>query len=86
MLIDSSEVATPTMSDIQVTYIGDGVDPQSLTELDFPNYFDGSELIVAGKLVDNSINTITTQVSGQASEGFMELDMNINVQVWCIGP
>ena len=60
MFIIYSEVATPTMNNIKVTYVGDSIDPESLTEADFPNYFDGSELIVAGKLRDNSINTITT--------------------------
>ncbi|KAM4663350.1 inter-alpha-trypsin inhibitor heavy chain H6 [Discoglossus pictus] len=42
------EIATPLLFDIELAYLGDTA--QNVTQTLFPNYFQGSELVVAGKL------------------------------------
>ncbi|XP_038066966.1 uncharacterized protein LOC119736992 [Patiria miniata] len=43
------EVATPLLYDVQF-YYSEGVVPNTLSERFFPNYFNGSEIVVVGKL------------------------------------
>ncbi|KAM4697127.1 inter-alpha-trypsin inhibitor heavy chain H6 [Rhinophrynus dorsalis] len=42
------EIASPLLFDIELAYLGDTA--QNVTQTLFPNYFKGSELVVAGKL------------------------------------
>ncbi|XP_071817702.1 uncharacterized protein [Apostichopus japonicus] len=46
------EVASPLLYDIEFRY-SDGIEPQSLSEISFANYFNGSELVVVGKLLES---------------------------------
>lgn len=50
-------VNTPLMFDVRISYPIDIVIVDSITQRDFPQYFDGSELVVAGKLHPNSVIT-----------------------------
>lgn len=45
-----SEVASPLLSGVNFTYIGDTVEETSLTETSFHTFYKGSEMVVAGKL------------------------------------
>lgn len=56
-----NEVSTPVMSDVKVRYIGDDVENGSLTNSNFSTFFQGSELVVAGKLKDR-VNTLQVKV------------------------
>lgn len=47
-----NEISTPFLFDIEVFY-SDGVRPRSLSERFFPNYFNGSELVIVGGLDAN---------------------------------
>uniref|UniRef100_A0A8C3G1A5 Inter-alpha-trypsin inhibitor heavy chain 3b, tandem duplicate 2 n=1 Tax=Cyclopterus lumpus TaxID=8103 RepID=A0A8C3G1A5_CYCLU len=52
------EVATPLLTDVTMTYNG----ATNLTQTNFSQYYNGSEIVVAGQITDNSIETFTPQV------------------------
>ena len=57
-----NEVSTPLLAEVKLTYLDDTVDPDSLTTSDFASYFQGSELVVAGKLADDGVSNVISQV------------------------
>uniref|UniRef100_A0A3P9NRQ9 Inter-alpha-trypsin inhibitor heavy chain H3-like n=1 Tax=Poecilia reticulata TaxID=8081 RepID=A0A3P9NRQ9_POERE len=52
------EVATPLLIDITMTYVGGS----NLTQTNFSQYYNGSEIVVAGEITDNNVETFTPQV------------------------
>ncbi|MCJ8744185.1 hypothetical protein PDJAM_G00115570 [Pangasius djambal] len=52
------EVATPLLTDVQLNYIG----AANLTQTSFRQYYNGSEIVVAGQITDNSLETFQTEV------------------------
>ncbi|KAG9477723.1 hypothetical protein GDO78_012962 [Eleutherodactylus coqui] len=48
------EIASPLLFDIELAYLGETA--QNVTQTLFPNYFEGSELVVTGKLKSGSKN------------------------------
>ncbi|MCI4389936.1 hypothetical protein PGIGA_G00116810 [Pangasianodon gigas] len=52
------EVATPLLTDVQLNYIG----AANLTQSSFRQYYNGSEIVVAGQITDNSLETFQTEV------------------------
>nr|XP_055040839.1 inter-alpha-trypsin inhibitor heavy chain H3-like [Misgurnus anguillicaudatus] len=50
------EVAIPLLTDIQLNYIG----VSDLTQNNFTLYFNGSEIVVSGKITDNNVESIST--------------------------
>ncbi|XP_017305529.1 inter-alpha-trypsin inhibitor heavy chain H3 isoform X3 [Ictalurus punctatus] len=52
------EVATPLLTDLQLNYIG----AANLTQTSFRQYYNGSEIVVSGKITDNSLETLQTEV------------------------
>uniref|UniRef100_A0A8C2ZGG5 Inter-alpha-trypsin inhibitor heavy chain 3b, tandem duplicate 2 n=1 Tax=Cyclopterus lumpus TaxID=8103 RepID=A0A8C2ZGG5_CYCLU len=73
------EVATPLLTDVTMTYNG----ATNLTQTNFSQYYNGSEIVVAGQITDNSIETFTPQViaiSVRLSNG-TESDSHIQ-RVW----
>ncbi|XP_041638858.1 inter-alpha-trypsin inhibitor heavy chain H3-like isoform X4 [Cheilinus undulatus] len=52
------EVATPLLTDVTMIYEG-GV---NVTQTNFSQYYNGSEIVVAGQITDNNIETFTPQV------------------------
>ena len=79
--LPSSEISTPILNDVKIKYVGNTISEDSLTDDSFHNYFDGSEIIVAGKLKDNSIDNLVIQVSATGALGYMELDLDVDVEV-----
>ncbi|KAL6464274.1 hypothetical protein MHYP_G00265910 [Metynnis hypsauchen] len=53
------EVATPLLTDVQLNYTGAG----NLTQTRFSHYYNGSEIVVAGQITDNSLDTFKTEVT-----------------------
>lgn len=51
------EVATPLLTDVTMLYIGG----TNLTQTNFTQYYNGSEIVVAGQITDNNIETFTPQ-------------------------
>ncbi|XP_060713654.1 inter-alpha-trypsin inhibitor heavy chain H3-like isoform X1 [Tachysurus vachellii] len=52
------EVATPLLTDVQLKYPG----AANLTQTSFRQYYNGSEIVVAGQITDNSLETLQTEV------------------------
>ncbi|CAI5687701.1 unnamed protein product [Oreochromis niloticus] len=57
------EVATPLLTDVTMIYVGG----TNLTQTNFSQYYNGSEIVVAGEITDNNIETFTPQVVGISS-------------------
>ncbi|XP_029683193.1 inter-alpha-trypsin inhibitor heavy chain H3-like isoform X28 [Takifugu rubripes] len=53
-----NEVATPLLTDVTMVYIGGS----NLTKTNFSQYYQGSEIVVAGEISDNGVETFTPQV------------------------
>ncbi|KAM4587063.1 inter-alpha-trypsin inhibitor heavy chain H3-like isoform 3-T4 [Odontesthes bonariensis] len=54
------EVAVPLLTEVTMIYIGG----TNLTQTNFSYYYNGSEIVVAGEITDNDIETFTPQVVG----------------------
>ncbi|XP_037535780.1 inter-alpha-trypsin inhibitor heavy chain H3-like [Nematolebias whitei] len=52
------EVATPLLTDVTMIYMGG----TNLTQTNFSQYYNGSEIVVAGEIIDNDIETFSPQV------------------------
>ncbi|XP_040891037.1 inter-alpha-trypsin inhibitor heavy chain H3 isoform X6 [Toxotes jaculatrix] len=52
------EVATPLLTDVTMIYLGG----TNLTQTNFSQYYNGSEIVVAGQITDNSLDTFIPQV------------------------
>ncbi|KAM8757215.1 inter-alpha-trypsin inhibitor heavy chain H3 isoform 2-T2 [Acanthopagrus schlegelii] len=52
------EVATPLLTDVTMIYLGG----TNLTQTNFSQYYNGSEIVVAGQITDNNIETFIPQV------------------------
>ena len=50
------------LGDVKVKYLDDTVDVNSVTGSDFSSYFKGSELVVAGKVLDDRVSNVISQV------------------------
>lgn len=57
------EVSSPLLLDVDLHYPDNAVD--SLTTNQFSQLFNGSEIIVAGRLTDNDLDNFMVEVSGQ---------------------
>lgn len=52
------EVATPLLMNVTLMYTGG----TNLTQTHFSQYYNGSEIVVAGQITDNDIETFTPEV------------------------
>ncbi|XP_075688022.1 inter-alpha-trypsin inhibitor heavy chain H3-like isoform X2 [Rhinoderma darwinii] len=62
-----NEVANPMLLNIELQYLDNSVD--YVTRNSFRHYYQGSEIIVAGRISNNSLETLTAEVKAQ---GFSE--------------
>ncbi|XP_077999603.1 inter-alpha-trypsin inhibitor heavy chain H3-like [Glandiceps talaboti] len=74
------EVATPLLFDVDIQYPSENVDPNSVTQSSFKNYFNGSELVVAGKLSDDTINNLKTRVLANGADSELEFLTEVDPQ------
>ncbi|XP_060566448.1 inter-alpha-trypsin inhibitor heavy chain H3-like [Ruditapes philippinarum] len=74
------ELAVTLLNNVTVKYLGDSVEEQSLTKSEFKNYFQGSELVVAGKLNDAGAPTVNMEILSNSVEGSLILtgDKDLN--------
>uniref|UniRef100_A0A3Q1JD81 Inter-alpha-trypsin inhibitor heavy chain 3 n=1 Tax=Anabas testudineus TaxID=64144 RepID=A0A3Q1JD81_ANATE len=68
------EVATPLLTNVTMMYTGG----TNLTQTHFSQYYNGSEIVVAGQITDNDIETFTPEVVGTQRLRFH--DTNATVQ------
>jgi len=65
------EVASPLLSGVNFTYVGDAVEETSLTETTFHTFFKGSEMVVAGKLTGSEGARFEYSVEGSGREAYV---------------
>jgi len=76
-----SEISNVLLSKVSVTYLDDAVNLTSVTQTQFLSFFDGSELVVSGKLneVADDYNSITMTVTGSGVQGILELSATTEI-------
>ncbi|CAJ0943580.1 unnamed protein product [Ranitomeya imitator] len=64
-----TEIANPTLINIEMQYPENAI--ADLTENNFRHYFEGSEIVVAGRVTDNDINSFTVDVKAEGAEHWL---------------
>ncbi|XP_032740720.1 inter-alpha-trypsin inhibitor heavy chain H5 [Rattus rattus] len=72
------EIRTPLLSDIRIDYPPDAV--ERVTKTLFPNYFNGSEIVIAGKMADKKFDQLHVEVTASNSKKFVILKRDIPVE------
>ncbi|XP_047245783.1 inter-alpha-trypsin inhibitor heavy chain H5 [Girardinichthys multiradiatus] len=73
-----NEIGTPLLSDIRINYTENSV--SYVTQKLFTNYFNGSEIIVAGKLTNQSAESLHVQVTGSNNDRVITLETDVPLQ------
>ncbi|XP_078270186.1 LOW QUALITY PROTEIN: inter-alpha-trypsin inhibitor heavy chain H3a [Rhinoraja longicauda] len=71
------EVANPLLLDIEILYPENAV--SDLTQANFRQYYDGSEIVVAGRISDNSLQIFTAEVNAQTANENLTLSADVNI-------
>ncbi|XP_069621407.1 inter-alpha-trypsin inhibitor heavy chain H5 [Ranitomeya imitator] len=71
------EIGTPLLSDIRIDYPEDSV--EYITQNMFYNYFNGSEIVVAGKLVNQSNDILHVEIKASNSNKYVILKADIKI-------
>uniref|UniRef100_A0A1B6KKL4 VIT domain-containing protein n=1 Tax=Graphocephala atropunctata TaxID=36148 RepID=A0A1B6KKL4_9HEMI len=74
-------ISSPLLSNVTFTYLPGQVDNSSRTKIDFPVFFKGSELVVAGKINNDEIKDKETigELSGLTANGFQKFPIVIDI-------
>ncbi|XP_064448157.1 inter-alpha-trypsin inhibitor heavy chain H5 [Mirounga angustirostris] len=72
------EIRTPLLSDIRVDYPPASVEHATRTA--FPNYFNGSEIVTAGKLADSQAGRLRVEVTASNSQRFVLLKTDVPLE------
>ncbi|KAM4523776.1 inter-alpha-trypsin inhibitor heavy chain H5 [Fundulus diaphanus] len=70
-----NEIGTPLLSDIRINYTENSV--RYVTQNLFTNYFNGSEIIVAGKLTNQSAESLHVQVTASNNDRVITLETDV---------
>ncbi|XP_067908035.1 inter-alpha-trypsin inhibitor heavy chain H3-like isoform X2 [Heterodontus francisci] len=71
------EVANPLLLDIELQYSDNAI--SELTQANFRQYYDGSEIVVAGKISDNNLETLIAEVFAQTANEHLTLKAEVNL-------
>ncbi|XP_015257104.1 PREDICTED: inter-alpha-trypsin inhibitor heavy chain H3-like isoform X2 [Cyprinodon variegatus] len=74
------EVSSPLLSEVEMRYPDNAV--SSLTETQYSRLFNGSEIVVAGRLNDSFMDNFLVEVSGQGAEGEIHEQGKAGVLSW----
>ncbi|XP_076015819.1 inter-alpha-trypsin inhibitor heavy chain H5 [Genypterus blacodes] len=69
------EIGTPLLSDIRINYTEDSV--EYVTQHLFTNYFNGSEIVIAGKLTNQSAESLHVQVTASNNDKNIILETDV---------
>ncbi|XP_056224083.1 inter-alpha-trypsin inhibitor heavy chain H5 [Seriola aureovittata] len=69
------EIGTPLLSDIRINYTEDSV--KYVTQQMFTNYFNGSEIVIAGKLTNQSAESLHVQVTASNNDKSIVLETDV---------
>lgn len=75
------EISTPILSEVKINYLGDSVENDSVTVTDFNTLFEGSEIIVSGKLSESSSPTFDLSLAANVAEGNIILDDTVETSM-----
>ncbi|XP_048029076.1 inter-alpha-trypsin inhibitor heavy chain H3-like [Megalobrama amblycephala] len=70
------EVATLLLTDVHFKYEG----VADLTKNTFSNYYSGSEIMVAGRIIDNSLDNLTSEVTAFSKKTKMVYHISVPIQ------
>ncbi|KAM3914811.1 inter-alpha-trypsin inhibitor heavy chain H3-like [Leptodactylus fuscus] len=73
-----NEIANPTLIDIEIQYPENVI--ADLTKNNFKHYFEGSEIVVAGRVTDNDLNSFIVDVKADGAEKPMKYTENVQLQ------
>ncbi|XP_042322448.1 inter-alpha-trypsin inhibitor heavy chain H5 isoform X2 [Sceloporus undulatus] len=73
------EIGTPLLSDIRVDYPTSSVD--QVTQNLFPNYFNGSEIVIAGKLFNKTANSLHVEVTASNNDKYVLLKTDVAINL-----
>lgn len=73
------EIGTPLLSDIRIDYSEDNV--EQVTQNFFPNYFNGSEIIIAGKLINHTSDSLHVEVTASNSKKYILLKTDVAIDL-----
>ncbi|XP_072137006.1 inter-alpha-trypsin inhibitor heavy chain H3-like [Mobula birostris] len=71
------EVANPLLLDIELQYPENGI--SDLTQASFRQHFDGSEIVVAGKISDNSLQLLTAEINAKTASENLTFKAGVNI-------
>lgn len=74
------EVSSAILKNVSFKYLKNASSVQNLTTVNFPSYFVGSEIVVAGKIDDNAVRLFDLSVQGLGSTGSVELALSADVK------
>ncbi|XP_042308689.1 inter-alpha-trypsin inhibitor heavy chain H3 isoform X2 [Sceloporus undulatus] len=72
------EVANPLLTEVELKYPENAI--SDLTQNHFKHYYDGSELVVAGRITDNDLNSIIAEVKAHGAEDNMTFTEQADVE------
>ncbi|KAM4022291.1 inter-alpha-trypsin inhibitor heavy chain H3-like isoform 2-T2 [Anomaloglossus baeobatrachus] len=73
-----NEIANPTLVDIEMKYLENAT--SNVTQNNFKQYFDGSEIVVAGQITDNNLNYFTADVKAEGADKSLNYSENVQLQ------
>ena len=75
-----NEIGTPLLSGVNIQYLDGTSNKTSLTTNSFENFFDGSEIVVAGKILDNTVSRFVSNITGRTASGTVSFDMDVDMR------
>ncbi|XP_030072500.1 inter-alpha-trypsin inhibitor heavy chain H5 [Microcaecilia unicolor] len=73
------EIGTPLLANIYIEYAEDSM--EYITQNLFYNYFNGSEIVVAGKLLNASTDRLHVQITASNSDKYVILEKDVAIDV-----
>lgn len=68
------EISAALIADLKFNYLPTEVENDTLTTNEFRRYFNGTEMIVAGKLTEEDMSKLSMSIGGSTSSGSFELN------------
>uniref|UniRef100_A0A8C3I0P6 Inter-alpha-trypsin inhibitor heavy chain H3 n=1 Tax=Chrysemys picta bellii TaxID=8478 RepID=A0A8C3I0P6_CHRPI len=72
------EVANPMLREVQLHYPINAT--SALTQNNFNHYYDGSEIVVAGRIIDNDLNSFTADVKVQGANNDVTFTEQLDIE------
>ncbi|XP_077308318.1 inter-alpha-trypsin inhibitor heavy chain H3-like [Lithobates pipiens] len=71
-------IANPTLVDIKMQYPENAI--ANVTQNSFKHYFDGSEIVVAGRIIDNDLNFFSVDIQAEGADNSLKYSENVQLQ------